>query len=541
MKQPGGKIRILRIAIPFAISVAILAGKPSSARAQLADSPWPMVYHDARHTSRSQYDTSSNTGTVKWKFPLPYSCCGYYGGYGPLLGPASPAIGADGTIYAGAADSNFYAINPNGTEKWAFPATNSAFPGDPYGTFSPAAIAADGTAYFGASTLDQIYFSLYALNPDGTQKWNLVPPYGVNEGPAIVSDGTIWAATSGESALQLSPDGTIVWAPSTLAGDASAPAIGGDGTAYVRSMLGLRAFPSSGPVWDLFTGESFLEGPLIAPAVAADGTIYVGVEYSGSYPGLNAINPDGSQKWNFTDGDNFGVLSTPAVGADGTIYVGGGDLFGSSGNLYAVDSTGTLKWSFPTGAYGLGDYSISIGSDGTIYAAPTNGNLYAINSDGTQKWVFTAGTHSFLSASAIGVDGTIYVSASDGYLYAIGPTAAPAHTSALVVSPLLGLLRFGAVEVGSSLVKTVTLRNTGAHPLFINGVTSSNPTEFTPGASTCPAAGLGPHASCTIAVTFQPNTTGARSAKLTIDDNAGDGAQKVLLWGFGGTRPHGGD
>ncbi|NIN10723.1 MAG: PQQ-binding-like beta-propeller repeat protein, partial [Gemmatimonadales bacterium] len=33
---------------------------------------------------------------------------------------SSPAIGADGTVYVESGDMNFYALNPDGTEKWHF-------------------------------------------------------------------------------------------------------------------------------------------------------------------------------------------------------------------------------------------------------------------------------------------------------------------------------------------------------------------------------------------------------------------------------------
>ena len=71
---------------------------------------------------------------------------------------SSPAIGADGTIYVGSDDNNLYAINPNGTQKWAFP-TGMTIVSSP-------AIGADGTIYVGSYDNN-----LYAINQDGTQKW----------------------------------------------------------------------------------------------------------------------------------------------------------------------------------------------------------------------------------------------------------------------------------------------------------------------------------------------------------------------------------
>jgi outer membrane protein assembly factor BamB len=52
---------------------------------------------------------------------------------------ATPAIAQDDTIYLVALDSKLYAINPDGTEKWRFTAC--------CGWVSSVAIGADGTVY----------------------------------------------------------------------------------------------------------------------------------------------------------------------------------------------------------------------------------------------------------------------------------------------------------------------------------------------------------------------------------------------------------
>ena len=71
---------------------------------------------------------------------------------------SSPAIAANGTIYIGSEDYNLYAVNPDGSQQWAFPTGNLID--------SSPAIGADGTIYVGSYD-----GNLYAVNPDGTQKW----------------------------------------------------------------------------------------------------------------------------------------------------------------------------------------------------------------------------------------------------------------------------------------------------------------------------------------------------------------------------------
>ena len=75
-------------------------------------------------------------GTEKWAFTAHASGAPEGG-----LIASSPTIGADGTIYIGSYDDNVYAVNPNGTEKWSF-VTGGVL-------VSSAAVGADGTVYVG--------------------------------------------------------------------------------------------------------------------------------------------------------------------------------------------------------------------------------------------------------------------------------------------------------------------------------------------------------------------------------------------------------
>jgi len=192
---------------------------------------------------------------------------------------------------------------------------------------------------------------------------------------------------------------------------ASSPALASDGTIYVGGQNGLNAINPDG-------SQKWVSGgnPVVSsPAVGADGTIYFG-DFNGS---LDAINPDGSVKWEFNTHDT--IVSSPAVTNDGTIYIGS-----LSGNFYAINSDGTQKWVIAT------DDSVAaspaLAADGTIYqqlVLSNIGGLYAINPDGTLKWVFSAaGGFAAPWSSAVGADGTIYApNAGDngGALYAINP------------------------------------------------------------------------------------------------------------------------
>jgi hypothetical protein len=97
-------------------------------------------------------------------------------------------------------------------------------------------------------------------------------------------------------------------------------------------------------------------------------------------------------------------------------------------------------------------------------------------------------------------------------------------------------LSFGTVAMGTtSPAKTVTLTNVGATALTISAIamTGADAGDFaqTHNCGTSLAAG----ASCSISVLFKPTASGARSAALTVTDNAAGSPQQVPLGGVGTT------
>jgi outer membrane protein assembly factor BamB len=366
-----------------------ILGQPSSSMSKsssggLAKAPWPMFRQNLNHTGLSPYDTTANSGKLKWSFTT-----GWYV-------TSSPAIGSDGTVYVGSEDFKLYAINSDGSEKWNY-AVAGGVPSSP-------AIGSDGTIYFGSYD-----HKLYAINPDGTEKWSFTTGSLVYSSPTIGSDGTIYIGSYNGKLYAINPDGTEKWNFTTGTNVKSSPAINSDGTIYVGSNDGkLYAINLDGTEkWNFTTGSSVFSSPAIGP----DGTIYIGSYNHKVY----AINPNGTEKWNFTTG--YEVKSSPAIAPDGTIYIGSHD-----DNLYAFNPDGTEKWSFTTG----NDVKSSpaIGFDGTIYVGSEDNKLYAINLDGTEKWSFTTGDW-VISSPAIGSDGTIYVGSNDHNLYAIGTSDQP--------------------------------------------------------------------------------------------------------------------
>lgn len=217
----------------------------------------------------------NSTGTIQWNFKTAPGCS--------ITGLTTAK---DGTIYAttdefhSAPESILYAINPDGTEKWELPINTD--------TLTAPAIADDGTIYFGS--FDK---SLYAVNPNGTIKWTRTLETPINNQVAIGSDGTIYAEEMGEVLLAFNPDGTQKW------------------------QYGKVPYTNGVAEHNLYIGS---------PLIGANGTIYTMLTGSS----LTAINPDGSYQWGALlnagglprEGGNPGF----ALGLDGTLYVNGNDL-----------------------------------------------------------------------------------------------------------------------------------------------------------------------------------------------------------------------
>jgi outer membrane protein assembly factor BamB len=359
--------------------------------------PWPMFGHDARHTRQSQYREKGfgslqyrigiGDDTLTFQFPLASAAAVgydpnrtntlYVGAIGQLqsLGEcdncvdwiytidgidpflamvySSPAIGSDGTVYAGSDNAYFYALDPKSytgndyvlqNYKWRY-RTGNAIRSSPV-------IASDGMIYVGS---DDSY--LYAFDSNGSDetrlKWRYQTDGSIQSAPAIGLDGTIYVGSDDHYLYAINPSGTRKW----------------------RYQTGNKVFSS--------------------PSVGSDGTIYVGSNDGYFY----ALTPNGTRKWRWRDETQpiAPIRSSPAIASDGTIYIGS-----DNGYLYALNPDGTQKWSV---AEAGGPYSPAISSDGTIICY--TGRAY--NPDGSEKWSYNFQSIRFPSSPVIGADGWIYV------------------------------------------------------------------------------------------------------------------------------------
>ncbi len=395
----------------------------------LADSGSPKYQGDNQNTGQSPY-SGPQTNQTKWNYTLNSS----------ESIEIAPAVGPDGTVYLPVTirtNTHYYcdlkAINSDGTLKWNYTINNGA--GSNSGFTGTPAIGNDGTIYL-PGYAERKGFML-ALNSDGSLKWNYI-----NEGstgwnsPAIGNDGTIYTSgfyqeetTMGTRQIgiiyAINPDGTSKWNytinESNYGNSWSwgAPAIGPDGTIYFTGVISsyrltgrLYAINPNGILkWQkiINPNPSYNTDLRISSVVAKDGSIIITpcyYNYSDHTSVVYVFNPDGSEKW--TTIIPHTLVKGLALASDGTIYVTGWceNVNSIVGILYAIGSDGSIKWNYTT-EYQL-NFNPVIGSDGTIYFGEGElpDTLYALNSDGTVKWSLPVQT---TTAPVIGSSGALYV------------------------------------------------------------------------------------------------------------------------------------
>ncbi len=144
---------------------------------------------------------------------------------------ASPTVGPDGTIYIGANNSNFYAIQPDGQLKWLYEAEREVA-----GIWSTAALSVDAaTLYFGANK-----GGIYALNTrDGSLRWRFDIYGSVYNSPTLDDAGTLYTgSTLGHVFALNAATGDLVFDYDAGAPVWTAPAIRPDGSLLVGDTTG---------------------------------------------------------------------------------------------------------------------------------------------------------------------------------------------------------------------------------------------------------------------------------------------------------------
>ena len=116
------------------------------------------------------------------------------------------------------------------------------------------------------------------------------------------------------------------------------------------------------------------------------------------------------------------------------------------------------------------------------------------------------------------------------------PLGAGGSNSSPVVTLSSSSLDFSSQQVGtSSASKSAVLTNTGSAPLSIGSISISGANSADFGQTNNCGISLAANSSCSINVIFTPAGAGARTATLTITDNAAGSPHTVGLTGTGTT------
>ncbi len=367
------------LARAFTIASMEKPANPDSYQAPVQeDSPWPTFRRDQRNSGASPIP-GVYQGDQPWAFKT---------GKGIF---STPVIDNQGTIYVGSADHFFYAVNPDGSEKWKFQtgeiidsaaALSRVDPAQGYGTVT--FISGDGFMYHFrtdsgiANVNDRLLWKFQAKRQANSfNNW-------FEGNVAIGYDGTYYAGNTNFNYYAVNPDGSQKWIYPTTSNNWSMAAFGPDGVIYWGSLdTYIRAVaPDGNELWRDMT----LGFVAASAAVGSDGTVYMGSFDSNLY----ALEPaSGKVLWKFPTRDH--IYASAALGADGqgrthAIYFGSAD-----GSLYALGVNGKLLWKYDTGDTIRSSPALGKTSDGqsVVYFGSGNGHLYALNAaDGSLRWAY---------------------------------------------------------------------------------------------------------------------------------------------------------
>lgn len=296
---------------------------------------------------------------------------------GPVV--ASPVV-ADGLVYVGSRDNNFYALDSQrGTVRFTFPTGNSIETG---------AVVVGNLVVFGSTD-----GNLYALDAaSGRERWRrqLAGPIrsaaNAVDNKILVGDGggSLWAidADRGQTIWQMSADDQILGAPAVA-----------DGLVVVGSWdshLYACQLTDGELCWRIDTN-----GPISASPTISDGTVFCGSDDSMMY----AVDlTSGRITWQTPLGGP--IRSCPAVAADGLV-VGCADSF-----IYCLEKVaGQIAWKAETAEDVLASAAIT---GEVVYIGSKDGTLYGLDlKTGEACWQYRT-PYGIYSSPAVG-EGVLYI------------------------------------------------------------------------------------------------------------------------------------
>ncbi len=313
-----------------------------------------------------------------------------------------PAVGPDGTVYAGAKKS-LLALDPRTKQVlWRFrpPGLRYHLPNEFWNWGTPI-LGRDGNLVITLRVRDDVgtYMTMYALDAaSGEVRWQGKSWHYIEQ-PVIGNDGTVYVsgelnAETGLRALDRET-GRILWdQPITLL--VGGPVIGPDGSIYMQDKEEGRGGPVATYVYEAQSGELLERRAHAVPFFAQDGTIL------DTDTPMRALAPHSGQiLWSTYLGENLGMVLD---GGDGWIYVS------ESRNVHALDlETGETLWDILTGsqtpAYRP---SLALSQSGTLYVTQPDRMIGVDAATGKQNSRFVHPGRS--QQITLSTDGSLYLS-----------------------------------------------------------------------------------------------------------------------------------
>jgi len=280
-----------------------------------------------------------------------------FGGLTGYVKTSNPVFSPDGkTMYIPTSTpaGHLFAIDVvSGEFKWVFAISEITYGGG-------ALVAPDGTIY--QCVKNATINNVYAINPNGTQKWAVKLDAPVGAFPALSVDGVLYCLTNKSTLYALdASSGVIKWQQSLDGAIGSAVAIDKAGNVYAGTSAAIYAFkPNKDQIWKL-------------------------------------------EEVNVTEQATFALK-------DQMLYA---TLKG--GGLVAVDMTnGTKKWTYPTTK---GDaYFPIVDKNGNIYFTEKGSQtVHAVNVNGAKIWEKKVGNNLNYSGGALSTDGILYIGTQSNY------------------------------------------------------------------------------------------------------------------------------
>ena len=290
---------------------------------------------------------------------------------------SSPAVGADGQLYFGTFNGQFWCVNARGETDWKLSTGMEIW--------SSPAVGSNGVVYFGCRDRH-----LYAVTPDGRRQWRFKTGGWVDASPAIGTDGTIYFGSWDTNFYAVSPEGKELWRRPTGGPIVSSAAIARDGTIYFGSHDGvLRALtPLGEEFWSFATGGPILSSPALDEAgrvyfTSVDGFFYV-------------VDVEARLVWKTRTGS--AGIGSPMLDPAGRIFIG------LNTNVWALTSDGERLWS--AGGQEIRATPL-LTADGVVVMPFYEGQMQGCPPD--RAWSWAAGIPYNASASPTMANGHLYV------------------------------------------------------------------------------------------------------------------------------------